>query len=149
MIWIFGDSFSVSFDQPQNEPPLRWKEYVDFLGYVPKMYFDYLSEEYQTTIQNFSKGGMDNVYIFQKFMENYEYIKPDDIIIFGWTEISRFKFVGDGDTWVSSNVNNRKYLSKSTMEQLKVNRSHEMYRSELITQINFINKILPNNKVVH
>ena len=82
-------------------------------------------------------------------MENYEYIKPDDIIIFGWTEISRFKFVGDGDTWVSSNVNNRKYLSKSTMEQLKVNRSHEMYRSELITQINFINKILPNNKVVH
>ena len=77
MIWIFGDSFSVKFGDVSADSPPEFDRYIRLKGYSPKMYYELLSEEYNQEVNNFSRGGMSNDYIFLKFMENYKNINED------------------------------------------------------------------------
>lgn len=145
MIWIFGDSFShrfIDFIEPSNV-----RDYVKLKGYSPKMYFDYLSEEYGEEINNHSLGGMCNDYIFLKFIENYQNIKKNDIVLFGWTEITRFS-VPHNDIWYSSIFFNN-VLSKTTINEIEVTRTHPLHKERQISIMNFIDSILNKNMVVH
>lgn len=148
MIWIFGDSFSVKFGDVSADSPPEFDRYIRLKGYSPKMYYELLSEEYNQEVNNFSRGGMSNDYIFLRFMENYKNINEDDIVIFGWTDVTRFKYVKD-KRWVGSNTKPNGDLSRNTIDEIKLNRTNSPYYSELLTTINFIDEVLKENKIIH
>lgn len=56
MIYIFGDSFSERF--MDFTEPCNVRDYVRWKGYEPKMYYDYISEDLNQSIENHSRGGM-------------------------------------------------------------------------------------------
>lgn len=149
--YVFGDSYSVEFSDPHLYPPGH--HYCDWKGYVPKKYFHHLSDKFGSTeIINFAKSGNDNENIFEKFTEVYEDIQTDDLVIFGWTMLGRFSICNNLRTeeslehlWGSSTGFNH----FDWVVQAGINKSSKLYHLRILKLINFINKILQNNKVVH
>ena len=86
MIHVFGDSFSEDYKLTRKDDISYIWRYVDYLGRDIKLYCDLLSEHLNQPITNYSIGGICNEHIFILFMENFSKIKPNDIVIFGWTE---------------------------------------------------------------
>lgn len=148
MIWIFGDSYSVAFDDEKNVRPHISEKYINYKGYVPKMYFQLLSEYFNDEYRNYSFGAMDNSFIFLRFMENHYKIKDNDLVIFNWTSIDRFKYEKENN-WMSSGNIDYSILSENTLKELRLNRRNNLYYKEQSTIIKFIDSYLKNNKVVH
>jgi hypothetical protein len=149
--YVFGDSYSVEFDDSGLYPP--GYEYCNWKGYVPKKYFHLLSEKFESTeIINYAMSGNDNENIFEKFTEEYDKIEPDDLVIFGWTAMNRFSIcnyekigVPKSDLWSSSvSYNHFDWVVKSG-----ANKTTLLYFNRNMKLINFINRVLKDNKVVH
>ena len=148
MIYIFGDSFSVSFTNSKEF--FSVKDYSKWKGYEPKMFFDYLSEDLNQPIENHASGGMCNEYILMKFMECYHKIQPSDVVVFGWTDISRYLIPNLNDYgWVSNIHIINSNLSQSSKDEIKVMRSHPLYVNKQLDIISFIDTILPHNTTIH
>jgi hypothetical protein len=85
-------------------------------------------------------------------MENYSKIKPDDIVIFGWTELTRmlvpFEIDKDKYIWRSTIFPNN-FLSQKTNDEIAVMLNVEIYREKQMETIKFIEKILPNNITIN
>ena len=133
-MYVFGDSYSVDYDHSclfshHDVGYIKWK------GYVPKKYYHLLSENYNCEqILNFSKCGIDNGLIFEKFMDNFDSINSEDIIIFGWTRLGRFSINsnrvtedGPDKNWSSSvSFNDLDWVKNASLnnETLIVNGQH-------------------------
>jgi hypothetical protein len=145
MIYIFGDSFSVPFSKTPE-----WS-YVIEKGYIPKQYYDYFGEERNDYCINKSKQGGSNDFIFNEFMNTYGNILDGDMVIFGWSDISRFEFVDRNlNIWQSSiSGNNQMSISSKTIDEMIVNRTHNLYLEQFYVRISFINQILKGKKVIH
>jgi hypothetical protein len=90
-IWTFGDSFTQGF-LPQFDPNNPWADnYCKWKGFVPKVFGEILSAKFDLELRNIGKYGSCNDDIFQRFIEHADQIKPDDIVIVGWTYATRFK----------------------------------------------------------
>ena len=62
-LWTFGDSFTESFGTTKGR---NWIDnYIDWKGYVPKVYGEIISDEMGFELVNLGKGGSDNYSIFQ------------------------------------------------------------------------------------
>ena len=148
MIYIFGDSFSqrhIDFTEPCNV-----RDYVRWKGYEPKMFYDYISEDLNQSIENYSKGGMCNEYILMKFMEQYHKIQLNDMVIFGWTHISRYLIPNPADNkWITNLHNTNQYLSQSSKDEIDMMRCHPLYEKKQLDVIDFINTLLPHNRTIH
>lgn len=151
-IYVFGDSYSVEYDDNGLYPP--GKLYCDWKGYVPKKYFHHLKEHLNAEkIINYSISGNDNENIFEKFTEIYKEIKDDDLIIFNWSTIDRFSIdanldytVGDDKShWFSSSSFNK----IDWIDKMKINRGGSLYYNRIFNLIHFINEVLKPNKVIH
>ena len=154
MIHVFGDSYSEDYRNTYKDiqyPSYIWK-YMDYMGREVKLYIDLLSEHLNQPVSNYSIGGICNEHIFMLFMENYSKIKPDDIVIFGWTELTRmlvpFEIDKDKYIWKSSIFPNN-FLSQKTNDEIAVMLNVEIYREKQMETIKFIEKILPNNITIN
>ena len=153
MIYIFGDSFSQRF--MDFTEPCDIRDYVKWKGYEPKMYYDYISEDLNQPIENHSLGGMCNEYILMKFMKCYHKIQPSDVVIFGWTDITRFLIPNfkvnhsHENSWFSSIFNFQSNISQSAKNEIEVMRSHPLYVNKQLDIISFIDTILPHNTTIH
>ncbi len=145
MIYVFGDSFSSSFSQTPECP------YVLSKGYYPKQYYDYFAEEKMDYCINKAKPGGSNEFMFHEFMNTYGNILDGDMVIFGWSNITRFEFVDRNlNRWTSSiTSNDTMSLSYKTISEMIVNRSHPLYLEQFHIRISFINQILKGKKVIH
>lgn len=152
-LWCFGDSYTQRYD-----PNVDWsKSYIDFKGYIPKVYCDFLSEELGIEGENLGVGGYDNYSIFETLCNNIGRIKNDDIIIIGWSNITRFRLASKDGNWVSFvpgtisdfHISHHTDMSKRTIEEICVNRDSNVYFREVNSWINFINHTMKNNKVIH
>ena len=141
--YVFGDSYSVEFNYPYLFP--SGQEYCDWKGYIPKKYFHLISEKYGSDeIINYAISGNDNENIFEKFTEVYENIQADDIVIFGWTSLSRFSIcniqksnVKNTNIWGSSvSYNHFEWVLKTSQ-----NKSTILYLNRQLKLINFINNV--------
>jgi hypothetical protein len=142
-VFVFGDSYSVEFNDPNLYPPGH--HYCDWKGYIPKKYYHHLSERFGSTeIFNYAISGNDNDNIFESFTEHYKDIQPDDIVIFGWTSISRFSCTNKNGEWKGSISFNDEWVNKNTL-----NRSSLVYYNRQMKLIEFINQILLTQRVVH
>lgn len=145
MIYVFGESFSE--DYSKNPETSTLKSYLRYKGYNIKLYVDLLSEYLNQPLSNHSFSGMCNEYILTKFMQNYHKIQPGDIVVFGWTDLTRFMYVSE-NRWMT-NLWGPNSLSQNTIDEMRVVRMHKLYEKKQLDTIKFIDDILPNNTTIH
>ena len=148
-LWIFGDSFSRYFR-------FICPEYVSLLKYEPQIYVDILAYELDLNVYNFAKGGSDNYTIFHNWVDHIEDIKKDDIVIFGWSDVIRFRLANRTDEWTSMNnaflekeYGNIENFSRNSYKETIYNREHKLYHDELNNFIKLINLYSKNDIVIH
>jgi hypothetical protein len=88
-------------------------------------------------------------------MNNYKSIKPNDIVIFGWTAINRFKLANNVNMFVDilPNTPHPKQnddVDLSSTQQLSINRdTHSIWWTEITQFMDVIKTLLPKNKIYH
>lgn len=143
-IWTFGDSFTESYN-----PFYPWAEsYIEWKGYVPKVYGEILSERLGFELKNYGKGGSDNYSIFQNFCDVSHMIKPNDIVIFGWSSPIRFRLLRANGEWESLvpnfhlNYDVVEGVSKTSIDEILVHRDHDKFIGEINSWIKVITLFL-------
>lgn len=150
-LWIFGDSFSVPFIKVKNEHP-----YVPYKGYIPKIFSEIISENFNCNLYDCSHGGSSNYDIFHSFIKEIDNINDNDLLIFGWTQTIRFRIASKRNDFydvIIAVVEQMKDLvdvpSKSLFD-ITLNRSNNsIYYDELCDFIQIIKKSKPNCKILN
>ena len=140
-LWTFGDSLTAGFKSNDN-----WSvNYCEWKGYTPKTFNEIISEKLGYELINLGKGGSDNYTIFHTFISSLSQIQKDDIVIIGWTDISRFRLVDDNGGWRTfiANFQNDKskfrFITDQTIKEILVNRKAIQYYDEINNYIDLIN----------
>ena len=149
-VWTFGDSFTERYSSTN-----KWsKDYIEWKGYLPKVYGNFVSETLNCNLQNMGKVSSDNYTIFETFCNRYSSINDNDVIIIGWSSYLRFRIVNKWNEWepIIPNVNyleNFDFISNDTINEMLINRENSRYIDELNNYIEFINAICSNKKIIH
>ncbi len=152
-LWIFGDSFSTPFN---NKTLGEWgMEYCNWKGYIPKTFGDIIGNELGVHIKNFGIGGVGNDTIFETIIKQAPNISKGDIVIIGWSSVGRFRLVdknGIFKTVIPNFIDNSlkvfDMISKSTIEEILVNRDNELYKRELYIKVEFLNFLFNDMKLI-
>jgi hypothetical protein len=161
-LWTFGDSFT-DFFYPPDKSEIHWRQkYIKFKGYTPKVYGEIIAEKLNLNLINLGMGGVDNSHILEMFCKVVDKIKEDDILIFGWTNQSRFRLVNKHNQWGHFNtepINDKgffshkkfetfEFISENTVQELLINRTNVLYMLEIRNWIKLIN-FSTKNKIIH
>ena len=159
-LWVFGDSFSAT----NNQAVLQgWRsDYVNWKGYVPKVFSDFLSDKLKISNRNMGVSGADNYTIIDTIIDSLNKINPEDIILIGWSSTIRFRVTSKSNNFLTirpNSLNNNKSTINDTtnltdicidcLNEIVVNRSGQIYIDEINRYINLINHIYPNNVIIH
>ena len=152
-LWIFGDSFSTPFD---NKIQGQWDtEYCNWKGYIPKHFGDIIGNELGVEVKHFGIGGVGNDTIFDVVLKQAPNIRKGDMVIIGWSNVRRIRlvdsdgkfktivpnFIDDALKWFDN-------ISKSTIEEIVVNRTHHLYKGELYIKVEFLNFFFKDMKLI-
>ena len=152
-LWVFGDSFTESFST--NNGGVWVDEYVNWKGYIPKVYGEVISDELGIGLTNMAKGGSDNYSIFQSVCDSVYHINSNDIIIIGWSSTIRFRLVNNRGIWkpirpkFDRNKLNLENVSQLSIEEILLNRDSELYKDEVRSWIKLLDYTFPNNLLIH
>lgn len=155
-LWVFGDSFSQSFSQhfkTQNKWALDYKEYKK--GHIPKVYGEIIAEKLGLEFFGRAFGGASNYHIFEKFIKEIDNIHRNDIVIFNWTEITRFPLASNTNSLVvmtpfAGHSSPNDLVTQQTIQEIGVNRGdNSVYWEIVLNYIKVIQSILKFNKVYH
>ena len=158
-IHAFGDSYTEGQHYDLTYPPfIEWKELRG--GNLPPCWVDILGEKMSMETVNYGIGGNSNIQIFQDVCEHAHMFKKGDIVFVNWTYRDRFRWASlikheDGryahqdskgnplHTWKklgsnNDNVEDFKYITKSTKEEIVFNRSTNLYVEEIYNYENLI-----------
>jgi hypothetical protein len=159
-LWVFGDSFSAT----NNQAVLQgWRlDYVNWKGYVPKVFSDFLSDKLNISARNMGVSGADNYTIIDTIIDSLNKINPEDIILIGWSSTIRFRVASKNNSFLTirpnslnnnkSTINDTTYLTDiciDCLNEIVVNRNTQIYIDEINRYINLINHIYPNNIIIH
>lgn len=150
-LWTFGCSFTAPY-YPVDDPdvPSNYDLYKKWRGgNLPKIWPTLLGEKMGYYVNNRAVGGSSNDLIKNQFLEIASEVKKGDILIFGWTHMSRFQLVN-----VDENVFNQilphtnnfpgVYVDMDSINQIFVNRTHSLWNEDLVKWIYFINLFVHN-----
>ena len=181
IVYSFGDSMTAPLNgiPPQltplkkellgadrnliDSPNLRYQKlspYRQWLGRDAKDTVTFVAEEYGFDAKNMGVNGSSNTDIFHKFISELKYIQSGDILIFGWTAITRYRIAtksynleNTSPLWKTIRAhgvtNIPEYgcvhgttITKEVAEQLIHNRYdiQSLYEQEVNDWINFINE---------
>jgi len=156
-LWIFGDSFSESYKIYGH-----WKlEYLDWKGYIPKIFSEILAVDLNLTEINLASSGSDNYTILQKVCDNVNRINPEDVIIIGWSETTRFRLATSSGQWKYMRPMELKFpdyekyilglddISKNTLIEIFCNRGDELYKNEVRSWVQLLNHTFTKNTIIH
>lgn len=150
-LWTFGDSFTESFNTNYE-----WSnKYIQWKGYIPKVYGEVISDELELELVNLGKGSSDNYSIFQAVCDSVHRINSNDIIIIGWSDTIRFRLAYNQRSWQSilSNFDTKisllKDVSHTTISEILVNRDNDLYKDEVHSWIKLLDYTFPNNLLIH
>ena len=152
-LWCFGDSYTQRYN-----PNVDWcKSYIDYKGYLPKVYCDFLGEKLGIESENLGVGGYGNYSILGTLCNNVHKIKENDIVIIGWSSVIRFRLASKDGNWVKFvpgavtdyHITHHTDMSRNTIEEIFVNRDNSIYYKEVNDWIHFINHIMKKNKIIH
>jgi len=154
-LWAFGDSFTESY-VAQEGTPKHWRtDYINWKGYETKVYPEFVAEKLNLNLVNKGKGGCDNSFIFEEFCKVASKIKKNDIVIFGWTDVNRFRLFNKNNKCGFFNASIEKdggffsHISLDTFEFLSVKTIQEIIINELSNWIQLINLFLKDINVIH
>ena len=153
-LWIFGDSFSTPYEHSSN---INWSnKYIEWKGYSPKIFSTLLSNKLNLELHNLGLGASSNSTIFETIYTNAHSITKGDIIIIGWSSQNRFRLANIKKewshivpNWTESYKNELPFVSKTTLDEILINRNDEQYLVELLKIINFINWLFKESIVIH
>jgi hypothetical protein len=155
-LWTYGDSFTESFEISKTSDETDWKiPYLKWKGYTPKVYPQILAEDLNLILINRALSGIDNHTIFENVVKDLDKIQIDDVVIINWTSTLRFRIINKWDMFSSIIPNDYKYngkhytISSDTLDDMIVMRDSVKYMDEVNHFIKIINKVLPNNKIIH
>jgi hypothetical protein len=146
-VWSFGDSMTAPLENDS--------EYAKWLGRRPKTYCEFIAEHFDFDIKNKGIAGNSNHQIFDDFLINHKDIKAEDIVIFGWSPIMRYRlasYKNDNKScswrqiWASSFIPELEiacvdtFVTKEIAEQILLNRYEfrSFYSEEVNRWILFI-----------
>lgn len=163
-LWVFGDSFTEGYNNFVTKHPnghrIEWRDkYINWKGYTPKVFDEILSNKLKIKSINKGIGGADNYTIFDSIIEVLEKIKEDDIVIIGWSTLSRYRLANQQNEFesitmwwqnASQTALERIGISQSTINDIMINRiDNKAYINEINGYIKLINHIFKTNKVIH
>jgi hypothetical protein len=149
-LWTFGDSFTDRFTNT------GWSEkYVEWKGYAPKVYGEIIADKLDLELINLGKAGSDNYTIFQTICDVSNSVKSDDMIIIGWSSPLRYRLVNMYNRWwpiiphSDTTMITFENVSKNTMNEIAVNRAHNLYVYEVNSWIKLLNYTFLKNNIIH
>jgi hypothetical protein len=158
-LWVFGDSFSATNDRRIIE---RWRlDYINWKGYVPKVFSDFLSEKLNISARNMSVSGADNYTIIESIIDCLNKINSDDIILIGWSSTIRSRIASKNNTFLTirpNNLNNQSTIKDTSyltdvcvdcLSEIVVNRNNQIYIDEINKYIKLINHMYPDNVIIY
>lgn len=150
--------FGCSFSSPYHEETDEYRRYKVFCGGTfPNTWFELLSNKMNLSLINHGIPGAGNDMIFNKVTEQIKTISKGDVVIIGWSFLSRFMW-GNFKTkkWVNLNfgrnhsvLNGDEDITEGTSNEIVFNRTSngtfELY-TEMINQrmelINYISELV-------
>ena len=155
-LWTFGDSFTDSFLKKAHSTIPDWRDsYIEWKGYVPKVYGEILSDRLGMELMNYGTGGWDNYSIFESFCNVVDKIEKKDFVIFEWSSSVRFRLTDEDGNWHNfiPKYDNptilAEYMDRDSINKLLANRANKKYGEEVNAWIKLINNTLKDNNVIH
>lgn len=152
---VFGDSFSQTFKSHKESNSSWFLNYYNHTNEVPENFSEILSNHLNYELVNHSIGGSSNYTIFDTFLKNVDMINENDIIIFGWTAINRFRIASNTNNFIdilpfTSNPKQNDDVSLITTHEIAINRdSYSIWWKEIENFVKIIKLILKNNQIYH
>lgn len=142
-LFTFGCSYTQDFN---NNKIKNYQDYFNYRGgNFPLSWPTILAEKLDLNILNYGIGGSGNDVIFNQICKHIHEIKKGDIVIIGWTFIHRYKWgIVDSTEWSNFGMgplNNNKFITTSTHEEIVINRTHPLYIQEIYDMMNLIDYI--------
>jgi hypothetical protein len=141
-LFTFGCSYTEDFERviettKNNNFMSAQRRYIEkhLGGRIPKSWPQLLGEKLGFELKNYGVGGMSNYQIFEEICEHSDEFKNEDVIIIGWTHITRFRWIGDSNDWspvfsqYTDNIS--KIMSESTFNEILIQRNKKLYIKEL------------------
>ncbi len=145
-LFVFGCSHSaVHGNNLTNNDIKKYYEYRN--NTFPKTWSELLAEDLNMELINMAEWGMDNQSMFSLFCKNIHNIEKNDLVIIGWTEISRFKVFSEKyNRFLSINPHTQvddtlPNFTQKTIDEMLVNRMNYMWIDEVYDWIKVINKL--------
>lgn len=160
-VWVFGDSYSAPSIPPYGKEHHLYNndfrvKYSKFKGYYPKHYPEIIAENFDFNLVNLAVPSTSNDQIFHSYVENINKIKPNDILIFGWTYVSRYNLANRNNEIENINIDRvgettiDDFLTNHSINEILLNRgSHTVFYKWVINYIKSINKTFGKNIVLH
>ena len=154
-LYVFGDSHTETFKSHLKARSNWVIPYIDYVGSMPENFSEIISKKYDIELINLGRGGTSNYTIFDRFINEYKKIKSNDIVIFGWTSISRFKLANNVNEFIdvlpfTPHPKQNDDVELNSTHELAVNKeTHTIWWTEIEQFINIIKGLLPKNKILH
>ena len=150
--------FGCSFSSPYHEETDEYRRYKTFCGgSFPNTWFELLSNKMNLNLINHGIPGAGNDMIFNRVIEQIRTIQKNDVVIIGWSFLSRFMWANhDTRKWVNTNfgrnhsvLNGNEDITEETSNEIVFNRTSnntfQLY-TEIINQrmelINYISDLV-------
>jgi hypothetical protein len=137
-LWTFGCSFTAEwFPVGLKGITSNYDLYMSWRGgTLPDVWPTLLANKLNMKINNMAIGGNSNYGIINQFYDVCDQIKENDIIIFGWTQVSRFIMANFKEeimnhVLVCETDYSGTYLSKKSLEEIFYNRTHPLWVNEV------------------
>lgn len=155
-LWVFGDSYTAEYYIPKFNNTLQknsYEKYRDWRGgTLPKIWPILLGEKLNLEVRNIAKGGSSNYCIFDQFIKVLDEINTNDILIFGWANILRYRAADTNGNYLYNIIpNGTTPFSKNTTDEILYNRSNSAWVGEVLNWIKLIDSYsgLKNIKSYH
>jgi hypothetical protein len=127
----------------------RYKEWKG--GYLPDVWPTLLGKMLGCETVNLAGAGGSNYKMIHSFIDNFDSMEENDIVIIGWTGVERFFMIDYEEGYyvnvAAMTIVDNPYISVSTQEEILFNRTHPFYAQEIRNQINFLIKIAELKKI--
>jgi hypothetical protein len=148
ILHIFGCSLSSSYESFLRN---KLNDYLKFHNQsLPKIWGEILSEKLGYKLNNLSEPSSGNDSIFHKYIDAIDNIKSGDMVIVGWSNLSRFRWISE-NKWTkktpSMGMGSDRFTSQQTIDEILINRSHKLREFEVYDYEKIINILNTLNNV--